>query len=840
MAIKKNELYSSLWASCDKLRGGMDASQYKDYILTLLFVKYVTDKFKGEKYADITVPEGGSFDDIADLKGKKNIGEGIDVIIAKLAEANELRGVIDNAHFNDEAKLGKGQEMVDKLTGLVAIFQRPEFDFKNNKAGGDDILGDAYEYLMRNFATESGKSKGQFYTPAEVSRILAKVIGIGEIQPRGEDYTVYDPACGSGSLLIRAANEAPFEIAIYGQEKEVTTAGLAKMNLVLHNKAAGEIKAANTFSDPQYFEEGSHDEVLKRFDFAVVNPPFSLKNWKDGLKEYGRFDGYGEKPPEKNGDFAWLLHILKSLKSTGKAAVILPHGVLFRGNAEASIRRAIIDKGYIKGIIGLPANLFYGTGIPACILIIDKEDADKRAGSYDEYAEMDGAAMHQQSMWEIENGKGIFMIDASHDFIKDGNKNRLRERDIYKIVTTYTQRITSDPKYARFVPIAEIKVLNGYNLNIPRYIDSSMPEDEQDIDAHLHGGIPARDVESMDRYWALFPGLKDKLFSELRDGYCKLNIEKDSVRSTVYADEEFSRYADRIDDAFAEWQKKVDGDLRNIGSDVDVKQFIVDLAEKLIALYADIELVDKYDVYEVLLSYWEEVMSDDVFLLKYDGYAAGREYENIIEVTENKKGEKKEKIKGWDGKLIPKSLVESAYFSAERAAIDEAQRIVDETQSRLDEYTEEQTGDDGYLKEYLNDKDKVDAKQVAARLKVLKKAKEDSEEFQVLSAWSDLAKKLKDQAKIVKELNAALDAKLKEKYPTLSVEEIKELLVNRKWYYSIFEGIKALYITTSHNMANRIVELAERYENTLPELEKSTAEYEAKVKAHLERMGFAW
>ena len=207
MAIKKNELYSSLWASCDKLRGGMDASQYKDYILTLLFVKYVTDKFKDVKYADITVPEGGSFDDLVALKGDKNIGEEMDKVIAKLAEAenNNLRGVIDNAHFNDEAKLGKGQEMVDKLTGLIAIFQRPEFDFKNNKAGGDDILGDAYEYLMRNFATESGKSKGQFYTPAEVSRILAKVIGIDKVTD--PDTSVYDPACGSGSLLIRAAGK---------------------------------------------------------------------------------------------------------------------------------------------------------------------------------------------------------------------------------------------------------------------------------------------------------------------------------------------------------------------------------------------------------------------------------------------------------------------------------------------------------------------------------------------------------------------------------------------------------------------------------------------------------
>ena len=194
MAIKKNEIYSSLWASCDKLRGGMDASQYKDYILTLLFVKYVTDKFKGVKYADITVPEGGSFDDMVALKNTKNIGEGMDKVIARLAEAgnNQLRGVIDNAHFNDESKLGKGQEMVDKLTGLIAIFQRKEFDFRTNKTGGDDILGDAYEYLMRNFATESGKSKGQFYTPAEVSRVLAKVIGIDSIQERDEDWSVYD------------------------------------------------------------------------------------------------------------------------------------------------------------------------------------------------------------------------------------------------------------------------------------------------------------------------------------------------------------------------------------------------------------------------------------------------------------------------------------------------------------------------------------------------------------------------------------------------------------------------------------------------------------------------
>ena len=816
MAIKKNELYSSLWASCDKLRGGMDASQYKDYILTLLFVKYVTDKFKGVKYADITVPEGGSFDDLVALKGNKNIGEGIDKVIAKLAEAgnNNLRGVIDNAHFNDEAKLGSGKEMVDKLSDLIAIFQRPEFDFKNNKASGDDILGDAYEYLMRNFASESGKSKGQFYTPAEVSRILAKVIGIDKIEERDEGYSVYDPACGSGSLLIRAANEAPFEVSIWGQEKEVTTAGLAKMNLVLHNKAAGEIKAGNTFSSPKFFEEGSNDEVLKRFNFAVANPPFSLKNWTDGLKDYGRFSGYGDMPPKKNGDFAWLMHILKSLKSTGKAAVVLPHGVLFRGNAEATIRQSIVDKGYIKGIIGLPANLFFGTGIPACIIIIDKSDADER--------------------------QGIFMIDASHDFIKDGNKNRLRERDIYKIVTTFNQQITSDPKYARFVPNNEIKIKNNYNLNITRYIDSTVPEDLQDIDAHLNGGIPAVDVDSMEKYWTLFPNLKNKLFSVMREGYYKLNIPTDEVRNAIYNDEEFSDYTERIDNAFDTWKNQVDEGLKNIDDGVDVKQYIVELAEALLNSFDGIELIDKYDVYEVLLSYWQEIMGDDIYLVSVDGYKAAKTTENIMGVYTSGKKKGQEKIVGWEGVLLPKSMIEKTFFAEERKKINEAQNIAEETQNHLDELTEEQTGDEGYLKDYLNDKDKVDAKAVSAKIKELKKEKVNGEEFVILSEYIELSDTVSKQNKIVKELNAELEIKVKSQYSELTDEEIMELLLNRKWYYTIFDGIKNLYVTASHNMANRIIELAERYEDTLPFLNAEADELEKRVTAHLERMGFEW
>ncbi len=337
------------------------------------------------------------------------------------------------------------------------------------------------------------------------------------------------------------------------------------MNLVLHNKAAGEIRAANTFSAPQYFEEGTGEKVLKQFDFAVANPPFSLKNWQDGMQGYGRFTGYGDEPPEKNGDLAWLLHILKSLKPTGKAAVILPHGVLFRGNAEATIRAEIIRRGYIKGIIGLPANLFYGTSIPACILVIDKSDAAVR--------------------------QGIFMIDASQDYIKDGNNNRLREQDIYKIVTTFNQQITEDPGYARFVPNHEIMVKNKYNLNIPRYTHSSAPEEMQDIYAHLHGGIPARDVDSMRQYWMLFPQLKNTLFSVQSHGYYQLHVEKEAVRDIIYKDTAFLKYAGRIDDAFSAWRQEVDADLRSIDSNLDVKRYIEKLSEKLIAQYADIDFL---------------------------------------------------------------------------------------------------------------------------------------------------------------------------------------------------------------------------------------------------------
>ena len=822
MAVKKSQLYSSLWASCDKLRGGMDASQYKDYILTLLFVKYVSDKYKDDPYGAIAIPEGSSFEDLVNLKGDKNIGEKIDILIAKLAEANNLTGIINNAHFNDEAKIGKGEEMIDKLTGLISIFQRPELDFKNNKAEDDDLIGDAYEYLMRNFATASGKSKGQFYTPAEVSRILAKVIDISKCKDK--NATIYDPACGSGSLLVRAANEAPFSLAIYGQEKDISTAGLAKMNLVLHNKASGEIHSDNTFSDPWY-KDDNDETKLRKFDYIVANPPFSMKNWMDGLKPYGRFDDFDEMPPEKNGDYAWLLHIIKSMKNqTGKAAVILPYGVLFRGNAEETIRKNIINRHLIKGIIGLPANLFYGTGIPACIIVLDKENTENRTG--------------------------IFMIDASHGFLKDGDKNRLREQDIYKIVTTFNSMIEVSG-FSRFVPFDEIINKNSYNLNIPRYIDSTEKEDLQSIEAHLYGGIPQDDIDNIPHFWNVFPNLKNQIFGEYSKGFYKLLIQKDDVHKTISENIEFLEYNKKVNNTYNEWKKIANPVLTNLNSTDSNKEIILNLSEEILEKFSKLQLLDKYDVYQVLLAYWNETMNDDVLLIIQDelGYNLAKITDDIKEEPKESKKAKKDtakekkpkepKIIGWEGRLIPKQIVLDAFFALEQKEIEKAEEKLSQTESEFEEFIENNSDENGYFTDYMGDDEKIDSKKITSRVKLLTKEKKtQNEEYKILNNYVDYESSIKSQKKHITELKKVLDDNCRNRYETFTDAEIKDLLVNRKWYKAIDDGIQNLYITVANHLTKRIVELYERYENTLSELNTKLAEEEKVVFGHLTQMGF--
>jgi type I restriction enzyme M protein len=825
MAIKKSELYSSLWASCDELRGGMDPSQYKDYILVLLFVKYVSDKYADDPDAIISIPEGGSFKDMQALKGNKDIGNQINIIIGELAGANDLKGVIDVADFADDDKLGKGKEMVDKLTNLIAIFENPSLDFSKNRAGGDDILGDAFEYLMKNFATESGKSKGQFYTPSEVSRVMAKVLNIHDATNK---TTFYDPTCGSGSLLLKALDEAEGKGTIYGQEKDVATAALARMNMILHGQEAIEIhRGQSTLSDPFFKDSNGH---LKTFDFVVANPPFSSKNWATGFNPqddlFGRFEkdeiesaktgkASYKTPPDKNGDYAFLLHILKSLKSTGKGACILPHGVLFRGNAEAEIRKSLIERGYIKGIIGLPANLFYGTGIPACIIVMDKEGADER--------------------------KHIFMVDASKGFIKDGNKNRLREQDIHKIVDIFNKQ-TELPKYSRLVSVEEISdPKNDFNLNIPRYIDSQEAEDIQDIEAHLLGDIPNADIEALNEYWEVYKTLKAELFSaSKRKQYSQLKISKDNIKQTIFDHAEFVSFSKEMDDLFSDWKTRNTKLLKALTIGIKPKQTIFRISEDVLSTYTGKALMDKYDVYQHLMNYWNDVMQDDCYLIAVDGWKAEL---SLIKQTKS--------ATVWDCDLVPKTLVIDRYFLTEKKAIEKLEADKEAIATQLTELEEEHSTEEGYFA----DLDKVNKANVQKRLKELLATKPKAKkqnlaiaaepeatygEQAVLELYLKLVDDQTELNKKIKEAIADLDIKVIERYKTLTETEIKQLVVDDKWMASIERSVKTEMERISQRLTQRVKELAERYETPLPKQTTDVTELEEKVSAHLQKMGFVW
>lgn len=894
--MKKSELYSLLWEACNKLRGGVEPARYKDYVLVLLFFKYVSDRYNGQRRAQFKVSPGASFDDLIAAKKKSDVGERVDKILQKFLEDNRLNGSLPEVSFNNPEELGSGKELVDKVSGLIAVFQNPAIDFKSNRASGDDIIGDAYEYFMMKFAQESGKSKGQFYTPSEVSRIIARLIGIGDIVVSlNKKWTLYDPAAGSGSLLIRAADEAPVNeegysvVSIYGQEKDFSTAGLAKMNFILHQKGTGEIEKGNTLSEPAFKDDMGE---LKKFDFIVMNPPFSDKSWSDGIKtnkdKYHRFDGYGI-PPEKNGDFAWFLHVLKSLNDNGKAGIIMPHGVLFRGNAEESIRIEVLEKHYIKGIVSLPANLFYGTGIPACIVLIDKEGAEER--------------------------KGIFLIDASQGYKKDGNKNRLREQDIERIVQVYTHQ-KEVKGYSRFVTYEEVLENNGGNLNVPRYIqkvDDTLP---QNVAAHLKGGIPATDVESIERLWNISAPLKNRIFfrtDEVHKIY-RLALAAEEIEIAANDDDDVRRTREaEVSGLFAEWKEDVRPALLTIDDKTNPKHFIRDISLRLLHTYEGAKLLDGYDVYDCLLNYWLAKLQDDVYAIKEGGYEVGRDidYEYAQKKVKDKASgetvtvDDKSKVKSFDGTLIPKEIVEREYFTEELAALQKLMESAEALEAQMSEIREEKSGDDGLLKEVLNDKGEItkanlnsrikelDAKKTSplviamtelaalfgkgktaemetlvrdtpgvanfdirnkngsfgkAKLKAALKAATEGatmpeiyrEEYEALTTYAAKLAEKDDVDKAWKEARKALDEKLIAKYGELTVEEIKDLLFDKKWMAKLAADIETEAMQVLSGLSAKVLLIAKRYEHTLSEIEECTANSHAEVMAALERMGYKW
>ncbi len=687
MAIKKSELYSSLWAGADSLRGGMDASEYKNYVLNLLFLKYISDKAindaKNNIPSTIEVPQGCFYEDILALEGDKEIGDKLNKIIAKIAEQNGLKGVIDSVDFNDNTKLGEGKAMMDTLSNLVKIFA--DLSLGAHGALDDDLLGDAYEYLMRHFASESGKSKGQFYTPSEVSLLLSLLLGIDE--NTRQDKSIYDPTCGSGSLLLKASSLAGTNgLTIYGQEKDISTTALCKMNMILHNSADADIAkgGSSTLSNPLFTTENG---MLKTFDYVVANPPFSLKNWTDGLSldpkskqvindHFNRFeDG---TPPEKNGDFAFLLHIIKSLKNTGKGAVILPHGVLFRGNAESVIRKNLLMKGYIKGVIGLAPNLFYGTSIPACVIILDKENAHAR--------------------------KGVFMIDASKDFKKDGNKNRLREQDVQKMIDAFNA-LKEIPYYSKMVSLEEISA-NDYNLNIPRYI-AAKQESEKDLFALINSPsyLPKNEIEAYAPYFQAFKELKNTLFKKSdKEGYYALKTECENIKELIIQSSEFQTFHASVLNAFDRLNLFETFDHLEPG--FNPKTLIESVCSKVLYEFEKIEILDRYGVYQLFKDYYNEVLQDDWFLLSFNDFLSAKELRELTPLKDkNKKANYLEEPDFFIQKthyksdLIPKNLIKQRFFEKEAKELEELENALNEKEALLDEFIEEHSNEEGLFYE---------------------------------------------------------------------------------------------------------------------------------------------
>jgi len=862
MAVKKSQLYSALWSACDKLRGGMDASQYKDYVLVILFVKYISDKAKNGNNQLLTVPAGCSFDDLVALKNKPLIGESVNKILAKIAEANGLTGVLKSADFSDENKLGKGKDLVTTVSSLIQVFENDALDLSNNRAADDDIIGDAYEYLMKQFASQSGKSKGQFYTPAEVSRIMAKLIGISsDSRP---NISIYDPTCGSGSLLLRAKSEAKTKVSLDGQEKDLATIIMAKMSMIIHGDELAELRHGDTLNNPLHTE---NDTTLEQFDYVVANPPFSQKAWMKSVSENDIFHRWGHEtglapvPPSGCGDYAFLLHIIASLKPLGHGACILPHGVLFRGGAEQDIRKWLISKQYISGIVGLPQNLFYGTNIPACIIILDKEHC--------------GSA------------KGIFMIDAKEGYQKDGAKNRLREEDIKLIVDTWNAHKDVD-HYARFVEYNEIKK-NDYNLNIPRYITTVDKEIHQDIYAHLQGGIPAYDVEEvLESLWNSCPTLKDKLFLKKENGYYSSLKPAEELGSTIIGDESFLCQKELFERVINGWCDHVKPDMLSLNKNCEPKRIIEKWSNSLLEnAKKDLQIVDPYNVYEVLMIYWAEILQDDCYIISRDGWT----------ISLDKSLKKKPTYEDYSCDLLPVSVMIDSLFKEEKLHIEKISEEIEQLTNDIAAFEEEHQDDiedkwissakvaksilniagirkpapsekevlEGLLPLFGSGKDlkvqredyinqnrdifdplgSITKGSINKRLKDLKDLKElnlyvpiPENTQKLLKEYCDMSDNLTSKNAELKAAKSDLSAKIEEAYKALSEPEIKNLVVNHKWIDTLKSKFDAEMNRVANDIATEITNLCERYAQSLADIDIEVSEYEKKVVKHLAKMGF--
>ena len=820
--MNKQQLASRIWESANKMRSKIEANEYKDYILGFIFYKFLSDRevdflkkndWEEEDFVELVEEDTETVNQCRRSLGYfisyKNLfstwlGMGKNFDVSNVTDAlSAFDRLINESHKNvfdgifdtlqtGLSKLGETSNVRTKaISDLIQLIKDIPMDEKQ----GYDVLGFIYEYLISNFAANAGKKAGEFYTPHEVSVLMSEIVA--EHLKDRERIAIYDPTSGSGSLLINIGQSVSKYmnrdcIQYYAQELKESTYNLTRMNLIMRGINPSNLftRNADTLEDDWPIDLDSYPPVL-RVDAVVSNPPYSQQWTPDGKESDARYSEYGLAPKSK-ADYAFLLHDLYHIKPDGIMTIVLPHGVLFRGGEEEKIRTNLIEKNHIDAIIGLPANIFFGTGIPTIIMVLKQK----------------------------RENKDVLIIDASKGFVKEGKNNKLQASDIKRIVDAYFERKTIE-KFSKVVSREEIRA-NDYNLNIPRYVDSSEKAESWDIYASLMGGIPNSEIDELQRYWQAFPSLRESLFMSNGTPYSSLRCE--DVKKIIVENEDIKVFKNNFANCFMDFEDLLKERLIQNMESLQAGKEKEEIGNQIFKRLHDIPLIDKYKAYQILDDKWTEIAIDfDVI---------GTEGREAIKVVEPNMVMKKDKEiqEGWKGRILPFELVQKVLLPDRLSVITENEKRLAEITSMYEELIENLSEEDKESDILNENQDAFNAKGVTVKLKELRKAENEEERAlkAVLEQYGNLSKEEKEIKKEIKELTSRLLIQTKETIEKLSDEQ-EEKLLSEKWIKPLISDLHNLPEQIVADLVKKVQSLADKYSTTLHDIEEEIEETEREL-----------
>lgn len=820
--MNKQQLASRIWESANKMRSKIEANEYKDYILGFIFYKFLSDRevdflkkndWEEEDFVELVEEDTETVNQCRRSLGYfisyKNLfstwlGMGKNFDVSNVTDAlsafdrliNEShKNVFDGIFDTLQTGLSKLGETSNARTKAISDLIQLIKDIPMDEKQGYDVLGFIYEYLISNFAANAGKKAGEFYTPHEVSVLMSEIVA--EHLKDRERIAIYDPTSGSGSLLINIGQSVSKYmnrdcIQYYAQELKESTYNLTRMNLIMRGINPSNLftRNADTLEDDWPIDLDSYPPVL-RVDAVVSNPPYSQQWTPNGKESDPRYSEYGLAPKSK-ADYAFLLHDLYHIKPDGIMTIVLPHGVLFRGGEEEKIRTNLIEKNHIDAIIGLPANIFFGTGIPTIIMVLKQK----------------------------RENKDVLIIDASKGFVKEGKNNKLQASDIKRIVDAYIERKTIE-KFSKVVSREEIRA-NDYNLNIPRYVDSSEKAESWDIYASLMGGIPNSEIDELQRYWQAFPSLRESLFMSNGTPYSSLRCE--DVKKIIVENEDIKVFKNNFANCFMDFEDLLKERLIQNMESLQAGKEKEEIGNQIFKRLHDIPLIDKYKAYQILDDKWTEIAIDfDVI---------GTEGREAIKVVEPNMVMKKDKEiqEGWKGRILPFELVQKVLLPDRLSVITENEKRLAEITSMYEELIENLSEEDKESDILNENQDAFNAKGVTVKLKELRKAENEEERAlkAVLEQYGNLSKEEKEIKKEIKKLTSRLLIQTKETIEKLSDEQ-EEKLLSEKWIKPLISDLHNLPEQIVADLVKKVQSLADKYSTTLHDIEEEIEETEREL-----------